>query len=376
MKVLKAYKTELDPNNKQRTYFRGCAGTARFVFNWALADRQLKYAQGEKTGLYDQTKRFNAIKDEQCPWIRSYPYAIVESAFRNCNAAFQHFFRRVKNGEKPGYPKFKARGVKDTFQLRNTKVMPDAICLTHMGWIRLKEQDYIPVDVARYGVYSTVSKRAGRWFVSILAETDVEQLQVNGLVAGVDLGIHSLAVVSNGKTFENPKPLYAASRKLKRLQRELARRKKGGRNWRKTKARLQRAHYRVANIRNHTLHQISNYLTFKLRPAVIVLEDLSVSGMMKNHHLARAIGDAGFHELRRQIEYKADWCGIQVVFADTFYPSSKKCSACGAKRDELTLTERTFLCDTCGFSIDRDLNAALNLAALVNRETHGDCLGS
>jgi len=176
--------------------------------------------------------------------------------------------------------------------------------------------------------------------------------------------------------FENPRHLKLAERKLKRLQRELSRRTKGGANWHKTKAKLQRAHFNLANTRQHEQHEISSYLTYKLKPAVIVLEDLSVSGMVKNHHLAQAISDVGFGELRRQIEYKAQWLGIEIVLADRWEPSSKRCSGCGEVKANLTLADRVYHCDHCGLEIDRDLNAAFNLAALVNRQTDGDCLGS
>ena len=367
LKALRAYKTELAPNNRQRTYFRRCAGTARFVFNWALADRKLRFERGEKTSLYSQTKRFNSIKDEQCPWVREVPYAVTESAFRNCDAAFQHFFRRVKNKEKePGYPRFKRRGGRESFQLKSTGVELDRARLTSpIGWVRLKERFYIPMEATRYGTYATISERAGRWFISVLVEEDVESVDLTGEVVGVDLGINSLAVVSNGTVFENPKALRNAERKLARLQRELSRRRRGGANWRKTKAKLAAAHYKVACIRSHTLHQISHYLTFELYPSAIVLEDLNVSGMLKNHHLARAISDVGFYELRRQIEYKAEWNGITVMFANRFYPSSKTCSECGSVREKLTLSERLFICPECGVVLDRDLNAAKNLAALV-----------
>jgi len=377
MRILKAYKAELDPNNKQRTYFRRCAGTARFVYNWALADRIMRYEKGLSTSQYEQRTRFNSIKDEQCPWIREVPYAITESAFANCDMAYQNFFRRVKNSEKPGFPKFKRRGMRESFQLRDTKVVEDKIRFTRpIGWIRLKEYGYIPVDANYYGTYATISEQGGHWFVSVLVEEEIEQPQLNGKVIGVDFGINHLAICSDGMVFENSRPLDQATRKLKRIQRELSRREKGGSNWHKTKDRLRRVHYSVANQRQHIQHQISHYLTFKAQPAVIVLEDLNVSGMLQNHHIARALSDVGFYELRRQIEYKAEWLGIEVIYADRFFPSSKTCSRCGSKRDDLKLSERTFVCNDCGFSIDRDLNAALNLAALVNRETHGNCLGS
>jgi len=349
--------------------FRRCAGTARWVFNWALADRQLRYEKGEKTNLYEQRRRFNALKDEQCPWVREVPYTVTESAFTNCDMAFQHFFRRVKSDEKPGYPKFKARGTRESFQLRNTKVVYDHLRLTSpIGWIRLKEKGYIPAEAQRYGTYATVSERAGRWFISILVETEVDNPVATGEVVGIDLGLNSLAVVSNGKVFPNPRTLYNAERKLKRLQRELSRRKKGSANREKTKQNLARAHYKISCVRSHVFHQISHYVTAELTPSIIVLEDLNVGGMLKNHHLAKAISDAGFFELRRQIEYKAGWHGIEVAYADRFYPSSKTCSECGSIKNEMSLSERLYICMECGAVIDRDLNAARNLAALVERQ--------
>lgn len=376
MKILRAYKTEMDPNNKQRAFFRQCAGTSRFVFNWALADRQQRYKDGEKTNRYEQCKRFNALKREQCPWIIEIPYAVTESAFANCDNAFQHFFRRVKTGEKPGYPKFKRHGSGDSFQVKNTRVHSSCVRITRVGLVKLKERDYIPTDAIRYGAYATISKRAGHWFISVLVEEEIEQLATSGKVVGVDFGIKDLAICSNGKVFENPRHLKNAERKLKRLQRELSRRTKGGANWQKTKARLQQAHLDLANARKHTQHEISSYLTYKLRPSVIVLEDLNVSGMMKNHRLAQAIGDVGFYELRRQIEYKAHWLDIEVVLANQWYPSTKTCSRCNAHKPEITLQHRVYHCDHCGLEINRDLNAAKNLAALVSRQTDGTCLGS
>ena len=199
----------------------------------------------------------------------------------------------------------------------------------------------------------------------MLVEEDAPELKDrHATVIGVDFGVKVLATCSNGRVFENPAPLRAAQAKVKRLSRELSRRKKGGANWHKTQAALAKAHLRLSNTRTHTLHQISDYLTQEVRPSTIVLEDLNVAGMLKNHKLALSISDAGFGELRRQIEYKARWLEIQVVLADRWYPSSKTCHQCGEVRRDLTLSDRTFTCPGCGFTIDRDLNAALNLAAL------------
>lgn len=366
MQILKAYKTELNPNNKQKSFFCQCCGISRFVYNWALTDRIELYKQEKKTSCYSQRTRFNAIKGKQFPWIYNVPYAITEAAFANLDTAYQNFFRRVKQGtEKAGFPHFKHKGKNESFQLRGVKIFSDCVYVPRLGNVRLKENNYIPINVEKYGIYSTVSLKANRWFISILVYENIEQLQVFNNAVGVDFGIKDIATCSNGKVFENPKTLYQAERKLKRLQRELSRRKKGGQNWYKTKVKLRRAHYKIACIRNHIQHEISSYLVYDLQPDVIVLEDLNISGMIKNRHLAKAISDVGLFELRCQIEYKAKWAGIQIVLADRWFPSSKTCSKCGCVKSDLTLADRTFICNDCGLTINRDLNAAYNLRNLA-----------
>jgi putative transposase len=366
MQILRAYKTELDPNDVQRTFFHRCAGAARWVYNWALADRKSRYEEhGLNTSMYEQSCRLNATKDELAPWLRETPYAVQEKAIRDLDAAFTNFFRRVKHGEKPGYPKFKSRHTSPAkFSLRNAKVEEGRVRLTGIGWVRLKEQGYLPTE-GPYGLYAVVSEQAGRWFVSVLVEEEVaEPVQGKGIL-GVDLGVKSLAVCSDGTVFENPKALYKAERKLKRLEREKSRRQKGGRNRAKTVRKLQRCHAKIVNIRKHALHQVSHYVTVRAKPHVVVIEDLNVLGMEQNHHLAKAISDVGMGELRRQIEYKAKWYGIKVMVADRWYPSSKTCSECGATNQVLTLSDRVYVCPACGCIIDRDLNAARNLASLA-----------
>lgn len=379
MIIIRGYKTELDPNNKQRTMLGQCCGASRYVYNWGLAEWGRQYEAGEKPSAYSLRKQFTAQKDELCPWIRAVPYAVTGAAFLNLGLAFKHFFRRVKGGDKPGYPKFKKRGQHSSFQLKHTRIEHDRVRLTHIGWVYLKERDYIPVsgNDVKFTTYATISERAGRWYISVQAKEKMPDPQ-NGstLVVGVDFGLKTLATCSDGTVYENPRPLREAQRKLKRLGKELSRRRKGGSNWRKTKQKLQRQHAKVANIRQHVLHNISHDLVVNKRPGAIVLEDLNVLGMAQNHCLAQAIADVGFSELRRQIEYKARWYDVEVIVADRWFPSSKTCSKCGCIKDDLTLTDRAFHCNDCGLEIDRDLNAARNLAAKGNRETHGDCLGS
>ena len=361
---MKAYKVELAPNNKQRAFFRGCSGAKRYVFNWGLATWKEWYEGGEKKpSRYGLCKHFNSIKDELCPWIREYPYAVTESAFENLGRAFDGFFRRVKKGQTPGYPKFKKKGKHDSFALRNVGVFVDCVRLTGIGYVRLKERGYIPVG-SDYGVYATISRTADRWYISILVKEEIEPGYPNGEPIGVDFGVKEIAVCSDGKVFSNPHILKEAEKKLARLNRELSRRKQGGANWNKTKRKLQRQYAKVARLRRHLQHQVSHYVTSK-DAKVIVIEDLNVSGMLQNRRLSKAISDVGFYELRRQIDYKAGWAGSEVLLADRWFASSKTCSNCGCKKDDLTLSDRVFVCTECGFEIDRDLNAAINLAKLA-----------
>ncbi len=381
MKILRAYKTELDPNNAQRTSFVQCCGVARFVFNWGLADRIEKYKQDEKANLYEQKRRFNALKREKYPWLEGIPYTITAGAFSNLDIAYQNFFRRVKQGkEKAGFPHFKSkkRGLGNFTVRGSLHIEKEQVKMPNIGWVRVKEKGYLPSSDAKI-LSMTISEQAHRWFVSVQVEQEIpDPKPATNKPLGVDIGIKSLVVLSNGTVFENPKTTAKYAKKLARLNRELCRRKKGGKNREKSKQKIAKLHFKIANVRKHALHQVSDYVTAKIKPSVVVLEDLNVKGMMANHHLAKAIADASFAELSGQIQYKAQWQGIDVVLAGRFYPSSKTCSACGEKKPYLKLSERTFVCPSCGNIIDRDLNAALNLAALAKpkAQTEPVCLGS
>lgn len=365
MKILRAYKTRIIINQKQENYFRGCVGAARFVYNWGLNDRIERYKQGLNTNQYEQKKRFNSIKRELCPWILEYPYVIIQEEFENLDAAYKNFFRRMKQGkEKAGFPKFKSR-YKDnqSFSLRGCiSVDKNKIRLPIIGWVKLAQKNYFPSDIKI--LKATVSERAGHWFVSMQVEEEIpdpEPREEN--IIGIDLGIKSIAVVSDGKVFDNPKTLNKYEKKLATLNRELSRRTKGGSNYNKTKQKVARLHYKIASIRNTNLHEISKYAVAKANPSIIVMEDLNVQGMMANRHLSKALTDASISELKRQIQYKAHWSGVKFVLADRWFASSKICSGCGSKKEKLKLSERIYVCDECGLVIDRDLNASINLAS-------------
>lgn len=367
----RAYKTKLRPTKKQAAYFYDCADVARFVYNWALGDRKERYEQGLPTNKFEQKKRFNALKIEQYPWLAEYPYRIVAYAFDDLDKAYQNFFRRVKAGnEKAGFPKFKNRHTSSksfcTGGLGDTRFESGRVKLPRIGWVNLAEKGYVPIEGAKLN-RATLSEKAGEWFISAQMEVaDLAPVALDGVV-GVDLGVKSLAVVSDGATFDNPKTLAAHERRLARLQRELSRRKKGSSNRAKTKAKIAKLHNRISDTRRHTLHNVSAYAVRDMRPETVVVEDLNVRGMVKNHSLAKAVSDASMGELRRQIEYKAAWQGTEIVVADRWFASSKTCSNCGHVKESLGLSERVYVCECCGVTLDRDYNAALNLAQYAEK---------
>ena len=367
MKTHRAYKVELDPNNVQRTMLRQHAGAARFVWNWGLERRIDEYEKTKKSSTaIAQHKQLVELKNSgQLAWLSEVSKWAPQEALRDLDEAYKNFYRRVKKGEKPGFPKFKKRKEgHGSFRTYRATVSHGHIRLEKIGWIKLKEAGYIPTTQAGEATAS-VSERNGRWYVSVLFEQEVNPRKATGEAIGIDLGIKELAVVSDGRRFQNPNPLKAAQAKVSRLQRKLARQKRGGKNRSKTVRRLARAHERVSNIRKDVLHKTTSAIVAKskpdyARPSVIVIEDLKVSGMMKNHKLARAIGDVGMAEFRRQIEYKSVWAGVEVLVADRFFPSSKTCSVCGAINHSLKLSDRKWTC-SCGVVHDRDMNAAINL---------------
>ena len=379
MKILRAYKTELDLNNQQKTACVRHAGAARFAYNWGLARKQEAFARGERTpSAIDLHRELNALKKTEFAWMYTVSKCAPQEALRDLDKAFAHFFRRVKEKRagrhvKVGFPRFKSRkrGL-GSFRLTGAiHVFDKAIQLPRLGLLHLKERGYLPTG----GVHllsATLSEKAGRWFVALQVEMEIpDPFPAGKPVAGVDLGINRMAQVSDGRYFENPRALKQALAKLKRFQRVVSRRQPGSANRRKAVRQLARAHDRVANIRKDALHQATTRLA-TLAPArsagesksAIVLEDLNVSGMMKNHHLAQAIADVGLYEFRRQLQYKGDWYGCQVFLADRFFPSTKRCSQCGHER-EIGLAERVYHCEMCGLVMARDLNAALNLEQLL-----------
>jgi putative transposase len=366
--VVRGYKTELDLNHEQRTACLKHAGCARFAYNWALSRSQEVYrTTGKRPTAIDLHKQLNALKPSQFPWMYEVSKCAMQEALRDLDHAYKHFFRRLKlkkEGKfrgKVGYPKFKKKSKAiGSFRLTGSiHVEASAIQLPRLGRLRLKEKDYVPTTDAKV-LSATVSEQAGRWYVSVQVEEEqVLPERTATSAVGVDLGIKTLATLSDGSLFANPRALKQAQKELRRLERRKARRAKGGKNRKKTVKQLAKQHARIAHIRRDVTHKLTTHLTKSY--ALVAIEDLYVSGMLKNHKLAQAVSDSNFGEIRRQLTYKSEVYGTHLVVIDRFYPSSKTCSACSYIKDDLSLRERTSICERCGYTADRDVNAAWNV---------------
>ncbi|MHA1614517.1 MAG: RNA-guided endonuclease InsQ/TnpB family protein [Candidatus Thorarchaeota archaeon] len=371
MLTRKAYRYELDPNNLQRSSLLQHAGVARFTYNWGLGQRIKLYKnnQGDDrfTDPMKQHKLLNSLKKIQFPWMYECSKCAPQEALRDLGRAFKNFYRGLKNGKKIGFPKFKNRGMHDSFRLYGTiRFEGRKIQLPRIGKIRIKEKKKRYYKGRILSV--TVRRRANRWFVSVTVEEElVDPKPIVSYAVGVDLGIKMLATLSDGTTFTNPRALESQIKQLRKLSKSLSRKKKGSRNREKAKLRLARMHLKVFNVRQDTLHKLTTYLAKS--HSRIVIENLRVSGMMRNRRLARAISDVGMYEFRRQLEYKCQWYCSKLDVVKRTFPSSKKCSSCGHKKKELSLSEREYDCEECGLRLDRDLNAALNLVTVSLPET-------
>lgn len=365
--MLLAHKIALDPNAMQRLYFARAAGTARFAWNWALRAWQDQYAAGGKPTEVSLRRELNEIKREQFPWMYDVSKCVVQEAIIDLGTAFRAFFE--KRGR---YPRFKRRDDRASFCAANEagtfRVDGRRIKLPIIGWVRMREEVRFSGQLKR----ATVSCEAGRWCVALTIETDdVKPVQHVGDVIGIDLGVSALATLSTCEIVIGPKSHTAALKRLRRANKALAAKRRGSANFRKQKARLTRLNRRIAAIRRDATHKLTTMLTKTYKR--IGIEDLNVRGMVRNRHLARSISDAGFHEFRRQLTYKAHMYGATVIVADRFYPSSKTCSCCGVVKSTLALSQRMFTCDDCGFEESRDVNAALNLARLAASSAVSAC---
>ncbi|MEV4492670.1 IS607 family element RNA-guided endonuclease TnpB [Micromonospora coxensis] len=401
MKTIQAYRFALDLTAGQERAMLAHAGAARVAHNWALArvkavmdqraaERSYGVAEEQLTPMLSWSlpalrKVWNAVKEQVAPWWRE----CSKEAF---NTGLDALARGLKNwadsrsgkrrGRPVGFPRFKSRR-RTTPSVRFTtgaiRVEPDRkhVMLPRLGRLKLHESARklarrLDNGTARI-LSATVRRDGGRWHVAFCVEVDRAERRPTrpGSVVGVDVGIKHLAVPSTGELVDNPRHLAAAQQRLRYLGRALSRKsgpdRKGGRRasgrWQRAADRLGCAHARVRNLRRDGLHKLTTRLAREY--GTIVVEDLNVAGMLANRRLARHIADAGFAEIRRQLAYKTSWNGGRLLVADRWYPSSKTCSGCGAVKTKLALHEREYHCDACGLIMDRDHNAARNLAALA-----------
>ena len=372
--MLVAHRIRLDPNNVQASQLARAAGVARFAYNWALAEWQRQY-EARKT---DPTlpapsqlalrRQLNAVKREQFPWMLEVTKNAPQMAIIQLGKAFEIFFAK-----RARYPSFRRKGRDDRFTLSNDQfdVNDKRIRIPKLGWVRMREALRFTGRI----VSAAVSRKAGRWYASITVDTPTLSLPPaeNQGAVGVDLGITALATLSTGEVIPGPKALRTLLARLRRLGRELSRKVKGSHNRAKAKLKLARLHARIANVRRDGLHQLTTRLTRRFH--TIGIEDLNVKGMLGNRRLARAVADMGWYALRRQLDYKAVWRGGQVALADRWYPSSKLCSECGHRLEDLALQVRRWTCPGCGAGHDRDVNAALNLKNMAVSSTVSACGG-
>ncbi|MCV3212020.1 transposase [Plectonema radiosum NIES-515] len=335
------------------------AGIARFTYNWGLATWNELYSYGLKPNKYILKKFFNNHVKPEFTWIKETGicHKITQYAFDNLGDAFSKFLSK-----KGGYPNFQKKGYHDSFTIdASGKPIPvggKSIKLPTIGWVKTYEG--LPHTTCKS---ITISRTADSWFIALAYEQNHEPTIKVHDVVGVDLGVKTLATLSTGAVFPNPKHYKTNLEKLRRLSRKFARKSKGSNNRYKAKIQLANHHARVANLRKDTLHQITTFLC--KNHARIVVEDLNVSGMLFLHKLAQGIAaKGGFHEFKRQLEYKAKKFGCEIIIADRWFPSSKTCSSCGHIQD-MPLEERTYNCGSCRHSMDRDLNAAINLSRLA-----------
>ena len=376
-KLLKSFKTEINPTEEQKVKIRKTIGTCRFIYNFYLAHNKELYESGKKFMSSSQFRVW--LNNEFLPshpeysWIKEAYSKSVTQAVNNGQTAFENFFNH-----KSAFPKFKKKGrsdVKMYFVRNNPK---DCLCERHrikipsLGWVRIKEKGYIPTTKDGYVIKSGhVSIKADRYYVSVLIEIPDQTIASNSSEGiGIDLGLKDFVIVSNGKTYKNinkSAKLRKLEKKLIREQRSLSRKyenlKKGGstqkRNIQKQKLKIQKLHHRIDNIRTDYINKIIAEIV-KTKPSYITIEDLNVSGMMKNKHLSKAVASQKFYEFKTKLQAKCKENGIELRIVDRWFPSSKTCHCCKSIKKDLNLSDRVFRCD-CGYIEDRDFNAALNL---------------
>lgn len=361
-KINKSYKFRIYPTELQKIAMEKNFGCVRFVYNFFLNERKSQYQEtGKSDNYYAQAKTLTELKRQKDKeWLNEINSQVLQQGLRRLESAYSRFFQR-----KSGFPKFKRKKGKNTF------TVPQHISIDSKKIYFPKFKNGVDVvfhqEVKGKILTATFSKTpTNKYFVSITTEQEVEQKPKTGKEVGIDLGIKDLIITSEGVKFQNNRYLAKYEKQLKRAQQHLSRKKKGSRQYENQRLKVARLHEKIANCRKDTLHKITSRLIRE--NDVVYLENLNISGMLKNHKLAKDIFDCSWYELARQLEYKGAWYGCEVFKINRFYPSSKTCSHCGCIQDKMPLNVRKWVCPDCGTHHDRDINAAINILMEGKRE--------
>ena len=374
--MILSIKVKLYPTKEQEELMWKSAGVSRFAYNWGLNYLETLYKEeGKSISINDLRKVFTKLRNSDShSWLKEVSSEIPQQSLKDLGDAYKMFFKNI--GQKPTY-KNKRKSIPSFYHLNNKlKVNDDYVRLEKIGLVRMSDDGRLPKGDYKKDKIKVTNPRikydGKSWYLTVGIDVDDEQIELTDVSLGIDVGVKDLAVCSNGKVYKNinkTKTVKKLEKRLKRLQRQVSRKyemnKQGNKfiktnNIIKLERQIKLIHLRLTNIRNNHIHQATNDIV-KTKPYRIVLEDLNVKGIMKNKHLSKAIAQQKLYEFRRCIEYKSKRYGIEVVFADRWYPSSKTCSCCGNIKSDLKLSDRVFNC-ICGLTIDRDYNASVNLA--------------
>ena len=368
--MIKTLKIRLLPTSEQEELFWKHIDCSRYIWNWALAKQEESYKNGEKyISAFTMIKRLPSLKEEN-PWLKEVSSSSLQTVVRDQEKAYREFFKGTHK-----HPRFKKRKTATkAYPVRcNSVYFQDGkVNIEKVGKVKYQTNYNVPQGKGCKFTNPRIKLQGKKWILTVGIECENQAVELTDKTMGIDLGVKDLAIVAYGNlklrygNINKTKRIKSLERRKTRLQRDISRKYRTNGNWEKTKniekleAQLRKVFERIANIRQNYLHQTTHELT-SLLPKEVIMEDLNVSGMMKNRHLSKAIAEQNFAEFIRQMQYKCEWLGIKFTQVDRFYPSSKKCSCCGGIKKDLKLSDRTYICSNCGAVIDRDYNAALNL---------------